>query len=54
MSSSTSTEDPPFICDNCSNAKSAEISSTIDSPRIISFKNLDFTTAALVVPGNTL
>ena len=42
------------MCDNCSNAKSGVISFTTDSPRIISFKNFAFTTAALVVPGNVL
>jgi hypothetical protein len=40
--------------DNNSKAKTGEISSTTDSPRIISFKNLAFTPAALVVPGKVL
>ena len=35
-------------------AKAGVISLTTDSPKIISFKNLAFTPAALVVPGKTL
>ena len=39
-SSKTFTEGPPFICDNSSNAKSIDISSTDILLLIISFKNL--------------
>jgi len=42
------------MCDNNSNAKVGVISLTIDSPKIISFKNLALTPAALVVPGKVL
>ena len=42
------------MCDNNSKAKAGLISSNETQPRIISFKNLAFTAAALVVPGRTL
>ncbi len=42
------------MCDNSSKAKAGEISFTTACPKIISFKNFAFTTAALVVPGNVL
>ena len=42
------------MCDSNSKAKVGVISSTTDSPRMISFKNAAFTPAALVVPGNVL
>ena len=47
-SSNTPIEGPPFMCDNNSNAKAGVISFTTDVPRIISFKNLALTAAALV------
>ena len=50
----TSIEGPPFMCESSSNAKLGVISSTLDSPKMISFRNLDFTSAALVVPGSVL
>ena len=53
-SNNTSTDGPPFICDNNSKAKSISISSKTYSLRIIFLRNLDLTSAALVVPGNTL
>ena len=42
------------MCDNNSKAKVGLISSNETQPKIISFKKLAFTAAALVVPGRTL
>jgi len=42
------------MCDKSSKAKAGVISGTMDSPRMISFRNLAFAPAALVVPGNVL
>jgi len=42
------------MCDNNSNAKDGEISSTVYSPTIISFRKAAFSPAALVVPGSVL
>ena len=53
-SSNTFTEGPPFICDNNSNAKSIDISSIEILLLMISFKNIAFSSAALVVPGKVL
>ena len=53
-SNSTSTEGPPFMCDNCSKADVREISGTSSSPVTMSFKKAALTPAALVVPGRTL
>ena len=50
----TSIEGPPFICDNSSKANDGFISSTLIFSKIISFRNLDFSWAAEVVPGIVL
>ena len=54
ISRRTSIDGPPFICDNSSKANDGFISSTIVLSKIISFKNLDFSKAADVVPGIVL
>ena len=53
-SSKTLTDGPPFMWDNNSKAKVGVISSTMDSPKMISFKKAAFPSAALVVPGKVL
>ena len=50
----TSIDGPPFICDNSSKANDGFISFTLIFSKIISFRNLDFSRAAEVVPGIVL